>query len=106
MALALSEPKLMAEILKIDAEYGWLHCGPPTTMRKLLGSVNGAGRMEWPINSKPGWYTSISVPKGLSALSFFAREYTSERWAREKGSASLSDSSRYWRSSGRMASTK
>ena len=36
------------------AEYGWLHCGPPTTIRKLLGSVSGAGRMEWPINSKPG----------------------------------------------------
>ena len=85
----------MAEILKIEAEYGWVHCGPPMVMRKLLGSVNGAGRMEWPINSKPGSYTSISVPNGLSAVSFLAREYTNERCAREKGSASLSDSSRY-----------
>ena len=29
MALALSEPKLIAEMLNSDAEYGWLHCGPP-----------------------------------------------------------------------------
>src|SRR5450830_1184576 len=97
IALALREPKLMAEMLNTEAEYGCLHCGPPTITRKLLGSLSGAGRMEWPINSKPPWYTSIRVPKGLSALSFLAREYTSERWDREKGRASLSDSSRYWR---------
>ncbi|MCY1449652.1 hypothetical protein D3C76_1044750 [compost metagenome] len=53
MALALREPKLMAEMLNTDAEYGWVHCGPPTVTRKLLGSLNGAGRMEWPMNSKP-----------------------------------------------------
>ncbi|MNO50843.1 hypothetical protein D3C76_412290 [compost metagenome] len=106
MALALSEPKLIADMLKIDAEYGWLHCGPPTMTRKLAGSANGAGRMEWPMNSKPDSYTSIRVPKGLSEASFFARAYTSERWARENGRASLSASSRYWRISGRMASTR
>ncbi|MNL42948.1 hypothetical protein D3C87_1654370 [compost metagenome] len=53
MALALSEPKLMAEMLNTDAEYGWVHCGPPTITRKPPGSLNGAGRMEWPMNSKP-----------------------------------------------------
>ncbi|MNG22093.1 hypothetical protein D3C84_1065420 [compost metagenome] len=74
MALALREPKLMAEMLNTDAEYGCVHCGPPTRVRKLFGSLNGAGRIEWPMNSKPDWYTSINVPKGLSALSFLARE--------------------------------
>jgi len=74
IALALREPKLMAEILNTEAEYGRLHCGPPTITRNELGSVNGAGRMEWLMNSKPDWYTSIRVPKGLSAVWFLARE--------------------------------
>ncbi|MNJ77563.1 hypothetical protein D3C77_750920 [compost metagenome] len=55
MALALSEPKLMAEMLKIDAEYGWLHCGPPTVTRKSSGWPCSTGSMEWLMNSNPVW---------------------------------------------------
>jgi hypothetical protein len=43
MALALSAPKLMAEILKTDAEYGWVHCGPPMQRETGAGSLSGAG---------------------------------------------------------------
>ncbi|MNE99486.1 hypothetical protein D3C80_1981780 [compost metagenome] len=73
MALALSEPKLIAEMLKIDAEYGWRHCGPPMSTRKVAGSACAAGSMEWPMNSKPVAPTSLRVPNGLSAPSFLAR---------------------------------
>lgn len=106
MALALSAPKLIADTLNRDAEYGCAHCGPPISTRKPAGSLSGAGRIEWLMNSKPGWYTSIKVPNGLSAPSFLARAYTSERCARENGNCSRSDSSRYWRISGRMLSTR
>ncbi|MCY1178797.1 hypothetical protein D9M73_191660 [compost metagenome] len=55
MALALSEPKLIAEILNTEMEYGCLHSGPPTSTRKVQGSATGTGRMEWAMNSKPDW---------------------------------------------------
>jgi hypothetical protein len=45
MALALNEPKLIAEILNTDAEYGCVHCGPPTITRNALGSLSGAGQV-------------------------------------------------------------
>ena len=53
IAFALSAPKLSAEMLKIEAEYGRVQSGPPTVMRKPAGSASGAGRIEWPTNSWP-----------------------------------------------------
>ena len=35
MALALSAPKLIAEMLKTDAEYGCVQSGPPIVMRNV-----------------------------------------------------------------------
>ena len=46
MALALSEPKLIAEMLKTDAEYGFLQSGPPTVMRNFSVAI-GFGIIEW-----------------------------------------------------------
>ena len=52
MALALSAPKLIAEMLKIEAEYGFLQSGPPTTTRN--GSLTtDFGAIEWSSHSKP-----------------------------------------------------
>ena len=55
MALALSEPKLIAEMLNTEAEYGCRHCGPPMVTRKSSGLPCAAGNMEWLMNSKPVW---------------------------------------------------
>ncbi len=51
MALALRAPKLIAETLNSEAEYGLLHCGPPMSTRNSQGSLSGAGRIEWLMNS-------------------------------------------------------
>ena len=45
-ALGLSAPKLIAEMLKIEAEYGFLQSGPPMTMRNF-SSACGLGAIEW-----------------------------------------------------------
>ena len=39
-----------------EAEYGCVHCGPPTMTRNEFGSLNGAGRMEDGYNGLGGRY--------------------------------------------------
>jgi len=73
MALGLRLPKLIAEMLKIDAEYGCLHSSPPMTMRKLSGSFFATVASEWLMNSCPIAYTSRMLPKGRSELTPLAR---------------------------------
>ena len=46
MAFGLSAPKLMAEMLKIEAEYGRMQSGPPTTTRKS-SLATGLVAIEW-----------------------------------------------------------
>ena len=77
---------------------------PPIHTRKSCdGSCVGAS--EWFTHSYPCAPTSRCVPKGRLSGSPLARWYTSERWARENGAASLSLSMKYWRTSGRTYSS-
>ncbi|MNI82280.1 hypothetical protein D3C73_1389740 [compost metagenome] len=50
MALAERAPKLMADTLNADMEYGCLQSGPPTVTRKSV-SLMCEGDMEWLIHS-------------------------------------------------------
>ena len=50
IALALSEPKLIAEMLKTEAEYGFVQSGPPIVMRNFSSRL-GFGAIEWCIHS-------------------------------------------------------
>lgn len=51
-------------------------------------------------------YRSLRVPNGSVSAVPLARAYTTERWAREKGTLSLSDSIKYCRISGRIDSKR
>ena len=51
IALALIAPKLIAETLNTDAEYGLAHWSLPMVMRKLAGSAAFTGIIEWATNS-------------------------------------------------------
>ena len=60
IAFADSEPKLIAEMLKIDIEYGCARFAPTTTRKSWPSSF--VGTSEWLMNSWPVAFTSISVP--------------------------------------------
>ena len=42
-AAAPSAPKLIAEMLSTDSEYGCVHCGPPTVTRRCSTGSEGIG---------------------------------------------------------------
>ena len=63
IALALSAPKLIAEMLNRLAEYGWLQRSPPMLVRKSCDAIV-LGCSEWLIHSWPASITFFCVPKG------------------------------------------
>ena len=65
-ALADRAPKLMAETLKADIEYGWVQSGPPTVMREIQPSSaagTGASRMVDPFEML-AVFVLLHVPNG------------------------------------------
>ena len=53
IAFALRAPKLSAEMLNTDAEYGCVQSGPPIETRNPAGSGSATGCIECPMNSWP-----------------------------------------------------
>ena len=71
MALPDNAPKLIAEMLNTDIEYG-LARPSPTSTRKSDEAMR-VGASEWPIHSCPAIFTSSSVPNGRLSTSPLAR---------------------------------
>jgi hypothetical protein len=71
MALAESAPKLIAEILKMEMEYGFALSAPTVTRKSWLPMLVGAS--EWLIHSCPASLTLSSVPKARESIAFLAR---------------------------------